>query len=227
MSYNTRNSKDKMKESNQNVTISIDELKKVIMEAVSQETKQLFNEIKELKNQISELKNEINRNTVTHKNLNEENNLKIFNLEMDTSSETIIEMDHMLKQTAEKPNQQKTEDTKTARVQSKWRTIRGTNEVTDSEEVTLAAAPRMIWLYVGRCDPSTTMEQVQTFLERKCPNNKFEVVKLDSKGKTLAFKVGANQSLENKLYDPFFWPKDIIIKRFKFFKKTATFESTG
>ncbi|KAG5887841.1 hypothetical protein JTB14_024324 [Gonioctena quinquepunctata] len=42
------------------------------------------------------------------------------------------------------------------------------------------ASPRRLWLYVGRCKPSSTPEAIKTYLEKRCPGHEFEVSKLNS-----------------------------------------------
>lgn len=79
-----------------------------------------------------------------------------------------------------------------------------------------AATPRNIWLYVGRCKADTTVDDVRNYLNSKTPNYTFDIVKLDTKGPNSSFRVGADPSLENVLYDADFWPSGMLVKRYFF-----------
>lgn len=80
---------------------------------------------------------------------------------------------------------------------------------------------RKIWLYVGKCKPSTTKTSIATFLEKKHPNSKFDVVDLNSKGNSKSFRVSTdNVELFDDLYNPNNWPKHTIIKQFTFFRRS-------
>lgn len=80
-----------------------------------------------------------------------------------------------------------------------------------------AACPR-IWLYVGRCRGDTNEEDIKTYIEKKIATENISVKKLQSKGNNSSFCVGIEGNLEEQLYDPTFWPKGIIIRRYKFFR---------
>lgn len=90
----------------------------------------------------------------------------------------------------------------------------------DTAENELTASPRRIWIHIGRCKQATTEEQVVSYLGKKCPGEKFDVMKLESKGRNAAFRIGAPQNLRDKVYEASFWPESITVKRF-FFRRTA------
>lgn len=91
--------------------------------------------------------------------------------------------------------------------------ILGTADNDDLNE--FSAAENKLWLYIGRCKPGTTEDNIKAYLERKCPKQEFAIESLQSKGLP-SFKLGANSHLKDTLYNPSFWPKKTLIKRFQF-----------
>lgn len=85
----------------------------------------------------------------------------------------------------------------------------------------LQAPESKIWLYIGRCNKSTTESNVQNHLRTNWPTQQFDVLKLDSKGTNSAFRISCahNETLRSQLYDPSKWPKGIVVKQFRFFRR--------
>lgn len=98
--------------------------------------------------------------------------------------------------------------------------IYGSN-TSSSDEFT--GRERKLWLYIGRCKTGTAELHVKKYLEKKCPGKQFEVFALPSKGTNVSFRIGADISLKDQLYDPQFWPENILVKKYIFFRKTANF----
>ncbi|KAG5875486.1 hypothetical protein JTB14_019580 [Gonioctena quinquepunctata] len=78
------------------------------------------------------------------------------------------------------------------------------------------ASPRRLWLYVGRCKPSSTPEAIKKYLEKRSPGHEFEVSKLNSMGRNLSYRIEADLELEKTLYTPSHWPMGVIVERFRF-----------
>lgn len=94
--------------------------------------------------------------------------------------------------------------------------IRGTGNATSK----LCCVESKIWIFLGRCTPSSTTDDVMMHLKDSYPDHTFEVTDLNSKGIFKSFKIGADQKLEDALYQPDFWPKGASVKRY-FFRKTG------
>lgn len=89
-----------------------------------------------------------------------------------------------------------------------------------------SAADRKIWIYVGRCKSSTTVEDVKKYLATKIPEADIDIEQLISKGSNNSFKIGANENFKNVLYNPDFWPSGILVKRFVFFRENSRIKSS-
>ncbi|CAH0564878.1 unnamed protein product [Brassicogethes aeneus] len=91
-----------------------------------------------------------------------------------------------------------------------------------------AAADRKAWLYIGGCKKGTESKQIIKYLEEKHQETSFIVEEIpkrsENKSQNMSFKVGFPLSLLEELNKPEFWPRDIIIRRFKFFRNTAAAE---
>lgn len=89
-----------------------------------------------------------------------------------------------------------------------------------------SAAVRKTWLYVGRCRPETTEEHITSWLTDKFPGRSFTASPLQSKGYP-SFRVGADAAIEDVLYEASTWPKDVLVKRFKFFRSDRQQSDVG
>lgn len=78
----------------------------------------------------------------------------------------------------------------------------------------ITAAPRKIWMHVGRVAQATTEVDVIEYLKGKINNEDFSCEKLDSRGDYSSFKVGACSELLETLNDPDFWPSGVAVRRF-------------
>lgn len=62
------------------------------------------------------------------------------------------------------------------------------------------------------------LAHIEAYLKNRLPEHEFTVDELprrDGAG-SVSFKVGANASLEKELHDEAFWPKDVLVRRFRF-----------
>lgn len=236
MGYNRRDNANKQEKTKQDikVSITIEELKNIVAEAVKNETEKLIQEIQILKEALTNVTTQISKGKITQVSdeqfnryeLPQDMNINLNNsVESSSSTETIINVkSHTSDKKDKNLSSQKTrDDKKTRRPRSEKSTeIVGTN--TEQNDTVLVAAKPRLWLYVGRCSPSTTEDQVNSYLSRKCPGYNFEVTKLNSKGKNTSFKIGADKTLEGDLYSASFWPTDILVKRYIFFRANNSFE---
>lgn len=89
---------------------------------------------------------------------------------------------------------------------------------TSTQESGGLAAEKRVWLYVGRCRSDLTEDRMRAFLQGKKPGYNFEITKLTTRGVNASFKIGVSNQLKEDVYDPSFWPANILIKRFRFFR---------
>lgn len=61
---------------------------------------------------------------------------------------------------------------------------------------------------------------MKKYLEQRLTGRCFEVEKLLSRGANSSFRITTDRNLEEDLYDPKFWPKGIIVRRF-FLRRTS------
>lgn len=95
--------------------------------------------------------------------------------------------------------------------------IVGTNSNNDTDPANAFEAPApKLWLYVGRCKADTTEAKVMSYLNSKVPKTTFQVSKLETKGVNSSFRVATDWSLYDQLYEPSFWPKGVLVKKFVF-----------
>lgn len=92
-----------------------------------------------------------------------------------------------------------------------------TESLGTSEDVLFEGDERKIWLYVDRCKSEVGAEHIRKYLLRKCPGENFVIEPLRKTGNP-SFKVGVPYHLEEQVYAASFWPKDIIVKPFRFFR---------
>lgn len=86
-----------------------------------------------------------------------------------------------------------------------------------------SGALRRAWLYVGRAHKNTTEQHVTQHLKMNFPNKDFtvEALPVSETANSVSFKVGADISLLDQLSQPEVWPKDVVVRRFKFFRSRA------
>lgn len=221
------------------ITVDVHELKKLIEDAISEHTNKLLKEIESLKTEVVILRESniqlLNLCDLTSVKSNKVNNNHLENLELNmsgastSSTETIIQApkdSSSVNSTKSKSARHEkkalySSSTKksTLRAYSKSRnqkecTIQGSSE----EQNEIAVADRKLWIYVGKLHANTTPEKLSQFLNKKFPNNFFDVNPLRSGSTSTSFRVGADFSLKDKLYAEETWPKGVLVKRFKFFR---------
>lgn len=94
--------------------------------------------------------------------------------------------------------------------------IQGDQE-NQEEDITFEGEERKIWLHLDRCKSEVKVEHIKKYLQKKCPRERFIVESL-RKSDNPSFKIGAPQHLEESLFTSSFWPKDVVIRPFKFFR---------
>lgn len=223
MGYNTRGD-SKNQETKPHSCMSPVDIQKLISESVLKEVGQLLNRIKVLEEELADLK-KINADLINRENIKDkqatseaQNNIEFEMNELDnstSSSETVVAANSYAK-TVEKPPSRKVTITKSSSGNVKKRDgVYGTAKVQGQG----LAAERRLWLYVGRCRTDVTEDELTSFLGKKSPGYTFEVTKLHSQGKSASFRVSASYELRDTLYDPSFWPENILVRRFNFFRK--------
>ena len=89
---------------------------------------------------------------------------------------------------------------------------------TENNDEDIQAAQRNAWLFIGRLKEGTRAENIKKFLQKKGIQGEIECEELRSRGKNKAFKLGIPYDYLEEVQDPLFWPKEIIIRRFRFRK---------
>lgn len=99
---------------------------------------------------------------------------------------------------------------------NKVRTIVGVND----GEVPggFAAARPRFWIYVGRCKKDTNAEDVKAYIETRIADGNASVEKLQSRGDNASFRVGIEGDVGERLYDPTFWPRGVVVRRYRLFR---------
>lgn len=88
-----------------------------------------------------------------------------------------------------------------------------------NDKISFGGRERKIWLHVSRCEPEVQVEDIKNYLEDKCSGRQFIVEPLQKRGyPSYSFKIGAPSDLESMLYSACFWPRNIQIKEFEFFR---------
>lgn len=101
------------------------------------------------------------------------------------------------------------------------RTI-GTKKDNDNESLDFRAAARRAWLHVARVNKETTADKVKQYLQNKFKQD-FVVENLPVRddANSISFKVGADIELLDQLLDANTWPENIVVRRFRFFRRPA------
>lgn len=221
------------------VSFSLDEVKLIIEQTLQEHTNILLNEIKSLKQEVTDLKQsniDMVRLLTTGKCfqqvsdnenafISRRNQLDLnSSIETTSSSDTIVEVQSFSEKSVNNKKHQHTNTTqkhphKNAHATAKYsgrmqNVIVGTSSADTTEE--FSASNRRLWLYVGRCKPNSRPEHIKAYLEKRSPGHTFEVTKLPSLGRNSSYRVEADLELQDVLYTPSHWPKDVLVKRFKF-----------
>lgn len=219
------------------------EIKNIIEEELKHQFSALLNEIVTLKKEVTILKEtNIDLINLLTKSSNEQtSNTKIPNVSnpnllfmTNSSTETVTQVQTTKNQKprANKKNHHKqmpaseTTSNKVQNIEDKQEStnknkkntiVVGTNTF-GSEKDEFGSGESLLWLYVGRCRQGTTAESIKSYMQKRSPGYSFEVTELDGAGRNKSFKVGANISLKDELYNSDYWPNGIVVKRFRFRK---------
>lgn len=97
--------------------------------------------------------------------------------------------------------------------------VRGTADV---NSFNFAAVCRMAWLYVGKVKNETKAEDITNFLNKRFPDATVKVEEIkkheNNTSRSKSFKVGLDYSYLNEVQKPEVWPRDIIVRKFRFFQ---------
>lgn len=225
----TRNNKEKPTNNNtpnknstgQVITIKVEELTKIIENVVNVKILSLQNEITALRESNIELVRLLTKNIGIKKNLDNENTFPHINTSEPCDNQTNQHPKN--RNTVEGllyPKTKKTNNTQPkhkSKTQSQSRQIIKGNSETDTQNE-IAAAPKKLWIYVGKLAAGTSSESLKKYLERKIPNRHFIIDNLRNDATSSSFRVGADIDLQETLYSPEFWPTKVVVKRFLFRK---------
>ncbi|KAJ3655462.1 hypothetical protein Zmor_004561 [Zophobas morio] len=222
--------------------INVSDLQEMIQNIVTESVKILLVQISDLSYEIKSLK-QLHQLGVsnTDRKVSTEEHQTITNFESDnedcvssdsvSSNQTVNrefpkenKATEMKRSGAKKRNKQR----KVNKTAARQTIVRGCH---DSENQTssfsAAARRRRAWIYVGRTHTNTTPEDIEKYLQERFSNHNFIVEPLPRRedATSAAFKVGADFLLLDQIYKEENWPRNVIVKKFEFFrhKRTATF----
>lgn len=99
--------------------------------------------------------------------------------------------------------------------------IKGTSNTNTGS---FAAAARSAWLYVGNVSAEATDKSIKEFLMNMHPNQTFSVDTIEKKhenrSKSKSFKVGFDFDILDEMIKPENWPKNVVVRRYRFFRST-------
>lgn len=218
----SKTEKDSKTNDNTLVTISKTELASIIEAIIATQTEKLINKIQILEQQVSDLRD---TNVDLIKLLSDPQSKVKFQtqtvkdtfIEVDTSTsssgDTIMESPRKEKQKNVRQNINRKREVSLN--DTKNQIIIGKSKKQEKDDEILAA-PKRLWLYVGRLKPKLKPNHLNNFLSKHLPNRQFTVEELRSDNNSSSFKVGADWDLQETLYSESFWPEGILIKRFRF-----------
>lgn len=87
---------------------------------------------------------------------------------------------------------------------------------------TFKSLPSKMWLFVGKVDPSVKKEEVEMYIKTKCSianSDELVVDQLNTRTKSLSFKVGIDKKYYDSLSTGDFWPNNIAVRRYNFWSE--------
>lgn len=227
--------------------VNVKDLSNTIREIVKAETAVLLKKIEKLEATITslcEINSEIKASVI--RKSDELPHVECDLQELDTSSESVFSTDTVIdtKKTCDKQNERRKKKPIKKSSANQNHNPKVNDDLNPRAEIrgsvesnsTFQARKKKIWLYVGRCNEKTTEADVKTYVGQKWQNHDFEVIELNSKGTSKSFRISVDhdEELMTLLYEPTSWPKNILVKRFMFFRQnnsgrfsTATLQTTS
>ncbi|KAG5889047.1 hypothetical protein JTB14_000957 [Gonioctena quinquepunctata] len=222
-------------------TISVDELKVILNEAIKVNSDHLLEKIDELKLEIHQLK-ESNIDMVKMLAKHPHNSIVVQpEIYTNDQNDSFLSGDTVVKNALQKnvnmllnenDKTKKSDEqrnsysaaTKRSRKSRDRQVLVGTGmeNKTDPDEPNefddFGASPRRCGYMSAAANPSST-PGLSKYLEKRSPGHEFEVSKLNSMGRNLSYRIEADLELEKTLYTPSHWPMGVIVKRFRFAPK--------
>lgn len=85
-----------------------------------------------------------------------------------------------------------------------------------TKSTSLVAAPRNIWIFISRLEPSVTQDAVGAFVGGLCEGSKVVIEKLQTRFETYAsFKEGLPMQYSSILEQSEIWPEGVIVSRYQ------------
>lgn len=86
-----------------------------------------------------------------------------------------------------------------------------------------SAADKKAWLYIDNVNKEANENDIKIFLNDKFPSAKFEIEEIakheQNKSSNKSFKIGFDFSILSEMQNSEIWPKNVIVRRFKFFRQ--------
>lgn len=84
----------------------------------------------------------------------------------------------------------------------------------------MRAATKKAWLFVGRLHEETTEEDLSSYLTDNGITGEITCERIEIKGRNKAYKVGMDFENLEKTNEPSFWPKNVLIRTYRFPRPT-------
>lgn len=81
-----------------------------------------------------------------------------------------------------------------------------------------SAGERRQWIYLGRCDPTTTENNITDYMNQQLGISDVKCFILDRNEDVVSFKIGVKESLLRGLLEPNLWPTGTAVKEFREFR---------
>lgn len=206
------------------VMVTVKELEEIIQKAVSHHTEDLVNTISGLKEEINSLKQVVQslaKQECMCKGTTEKTDGKR-ELNVDVIESASFDFDSGSSQPAKSVSKKNTSISKNDSNKHKVKIVRGTGTVENvNKELLFSAAARRAWIYLGRVDHNTRAEQISKYLQNKFPLHNFQVEELPKRAEatSVSFKIGADVTLMDELYNAQLWPAGVLVKKFVFLRR--------
>ena len=74
----------------------------------------------------------------------------------------------------------------------------------------------MAWLYIGRLQEETDIQNVIKYLKESRITGEIDCEQLETRGRNRAFKIGFDFDKLEEVNDPDFWPRNVLVRPFRF-----------
>nr|CAI5851081.1 unnamed protein product [Callosobruchus analis] len=182
-----------------------EELRRIFTEMLGQQTATILKELQEVKKELHDIKTLNERLIAENKRLGESSSQLNKSLEVSENSDELNDSTSTVIEKTGKCDPKTQIQIPLVRNVNKWTNHNNprrskTNKPavgTGSATSNFAAAPKRLWMYIGRCKPYSTVDGIRAYLEGKSPGHTFDVVQLNTKGHNHTYRVEADFELRD------------------------------